>query len=141
MRKQQEDDWGRSLGSDPDAPVVRATPKKVAKQDSLSGLINYFSNLLPTDSWGTLNSPVNTKAMMAGVSKLRKADVSPETIRAMMNEYILEITRKPLPAGIAPWRGFLANLDSLASKVTATNLKEPTSYEDLQTDTRRINPK
>jgi hypothetical protein len=133
--RRQEEDWGKALGEDPDLPAKDTRPKKIQRKDTISGLVNYFSNLLPTDSWGKLNSPVNAKAMMTGVSKMRKAGHSPETIRSMMDLYLLEISRRPLPEGVAAWRGFLANLDSLTAKVHATNTKETDSYDDLQPDT------
>jgi hypothetical protein len=126
------DDWGRPIGSDPDE-VVTPRPKKVSRQDSTMGLSQYFSDLLPRDAWGSLNSPVNHKALSVGISKLRKAGKTPEEIRGMMETFIANIKRTPLPMGVAPWRGFLANLDSLASK--ATTRKEQ-SYDDIDVDPR-----
>jgi hypothetical protein len=133
--RNQPDDWGKALGEDPEIPAKDTRPKKALRKDTTAGLVNYFSSLLPTDAWGKLNSPVNVKAMMAGVSKMKKAGHSPDDIRSMMDLYSVEITRKPLPEGVAAWRGFLANLDSLAAKAFATNTKEPDSYDDLQPDT------
>jgi hypothetical protein len=112
--------------------------KKIPRKDSLSGLVIFFSELLPTDSWGKLNSPVNAPAMIAGLRKVRDAGNTPETIRAMMRLFVSGLASKPLPDGVAPWRAFLANLDALASAVTATNLKEPDTYDDLQPDKRLI---
>lgn len=125
------DDWGQPLGGDPDTVV---TPRaKTSRQDTIPGLVSYFADLLPRDSWGTLNTPVNHKALGAGISKLKKAGHSPEQIRGMMETFVSGLSKKPLPMGVAPWRGFLANLDSLATK--ATKLKEQ-SYDDIEIDPR-----
>lgn len=126
------DGWGTPLGSDPEK-VVTPRQKKTPRKDSVMGLTFYFADLLPKDSWGSLNSPVNHKALGVGVSKLIKAGNTPDQIRGMMESFIANIKRKPLPVGVAPWRGFLANLDSLASKATIT--KEQT-YEDVEVDPR-----
>jgi hypothetical protein len=131
MRRQQPDDWGTAIGSDPDK--VSDTPKKKPRQDSLTGLINYFRDLLPRDAWGSLNSPVNAPAMMNGLKKLQSAGHTPEDIRGMMQVFVVGMSRKPLPVGVAPWRAFLANLDSLSNQVTST---ENTSYDDLEDDRR-----
>lgn len=129
------DDWGKAWGEDSEK-VSTPPAKKKSRKDSLMGLVIYFSELLPKDSWGKLNSPVNAKAMIVGLKKLQGAGFTPDQIRGMMVTFVADIQRKPLAVGIAPWRAFLANLDSLASRVTATNLKEPDSYDDLQTDNR-----
>jgi hypothetical protein len=129
------DDWGKSWGEDPDAKKEPAK-KKTARKDTLMGLVIHFSELLPKDAWGKLNSPVNAKAMSVGLKKLQGAGFTPDQIRGMMTTFVLDIQRKPLAVGIAPWRAFLANLDSLASQATATSNQEPDSYDDLQTDNR-----
>lgn len=129
------DDWGKAWGEDPEAK--KEQPKKKPRKDTLFGLTVHFSEMLPRDSWGKLNSPVNAPAMSKGLKKLIDAGYSPDQIRGMMKLFIADITAKPLVNGIAPWRAFLANLDSLASRVTATNnTKEPESYDDLQADNR-----
>ena len=135
MRKQPPDDWGTPIGSDPEAPASSATPKKTSRQDTLTGLVGYFATILPVDAWGKLNSPVNGKALMVGVKKLRDSGKTPEEIRNMMKTFAEDIIRKPLPNGVAPWRAFLANLDRLSS--TPTMSKE-TTYDDLQVDPRLL---
>ena len=124
------DDWGPAFGEDPEAK--KDPPKKTERKDSLFGLTTYFSELLPRDAWGKLNSPVNFPAMSKGLKKLRNAGYTPDQIRGMMELFIADIKRKPLTEGIAPWRAFLANLDSLASR--ATTYKKPDNYDDVQTD-------
>jgi hypothetical protein len=126
------DDWGPAFGAD--AEPKSAPPKKTPRQDSLFGLTTYFSELLPKDAWGKLNSPVNFPAMSKGLKKLREANYTPKQIRDMMHIFITEIKQKPLTEGVAPWRAFLANLDALAKK--ATTYKEPDSYDDVETDRR-----
>jgi hypothetical protein len=137
MKARPEDDWGKPLGSDPDAPAPVAK-KKPARQETLTSLIYYFNDILPQDVWGNLNSPVNAKALLVGLRKLKNAGHSIADIKSMMNSFVAGLQVKPLPVGVAPWRGFLANLDALASKVQATSLKEPDTYDDLQPDTRIV---
>lgn len=124
------DDWGTPLGSDPDKPTAE---KKPPARDTILGLIRYFTDNLPANTWGNLNAPVNVPAMTVGVKKLKSAGYSPDQIREMMRVYLVRIQQKPLPNGVAPWRGFLANLDDLAGKVQHT---EEQSYDDLQPDHR-----
>ncbi len=132
MRKQPADDWGTALGSDPDAPAP-VGKRNPAKKESLSSLIYYFNDMLPRDLWGKLNSPVNPRAMMVGLKKLQDAGHSIADIRSMMDSFLSEISRKPLPIGVAPWRGFLANLDRLSNQVPST---ETSTYDDLEVDRR-----
>jgi hypothetical protein len=130
------DDWGKPLGWDPDdAPSDRKPKKKPRGGDSTYGLIQFFTDNLPANSWGDLNSPVNTRAMSAGVKKAKDAGYTPDEIRGMMKAFLVEIQNKPLPNGVAPWRGFLANLDRLAHKVRTSNTATQ-SYEDLEVDHR-----
>lgn len=126
------DDWGPAFGADPEPKS--APPKKTPRRDTLFGLTTYFSELLPTDAWGKLNSPVNFPAMSKGLKKLREAGYTTDQIRGMMDIFIADIKRKPLTEGVAPWRAFLANLDALAKRVTT--YKEPESYDDVETDRR-----
>ncbi|NBS70422.1 hypothetical protein EBT31_16145 [bacterium] len=125
--KKPVDDWGTPLGADPEAE-----PPTVKKGDSLVALVDYFRSLLPTDAWGRINSPVNAPALMAGLKRLREAGHTPEQIRGMMVSFIANIKRTPLPVGVAPWRGFLANLDSLANSVVT----QEADYDDIELDGR-----
>lgn len=131
MKRQPPDDWGTALGSDPEGDSPKPQPK--TKRDTPTNLINYFSDLLPKDAWGKLNSPVNAPALMTGIKKLRDNGHSNDDIRSMMRTYISDISRKPLPNGVAPWRGFLANLDALSTRVTP---ESASNYDDLETDRR-----
>lgn len=131
MKRQPPDDWGTALGSDPEGDTPKPQPK--TKRDTPTSLINYFSDLLPKDAWGKLNSPVNAPALMTGIKKLRDNGYSNDDIRSMMRTYISDISRKPLPNGVAPWRGFLANLDALSTRTTTESVS---NYDDLETDRR-----
>lgn len=131
MKRQPQDDWGTPLGSDPDQPAPQTT-RKTPRQDSLTGLIAFFADNLPTDSWGKLNAPVNAPAMMTALKKLRTAGHTTDQIRGMMVAFIADINKRPLPNGVAPWRGFIANLDSLSSRATTKD----ENYDDLQVDPR-----
>jgi len=129
--RRQADDWGPALGQDPEK--VSENPRKKPQRDSLTGLISYFKDVLPTDAWGSLNSPVNAPALMSGLKKLQASGHTSEEIRSMMNSFVVNISRKPLPVGVAPWRAFLANLDSLSNQVSSN---ENTTYDDLEVDRR-----
>lgn len=126
------DDWGPAFGEDPEAK--KEPPKKTPRKDTLFGMVTYFSELLPKDAWGRLNSPVNFPAMSKGLKKVREAGHTPEHIRSMMELFIADINQKPLTEGVAPWRAFLANLDALAKR--ATTAKGHDSYDDVETDKR-----
>lgn len=126
------DDWGPAFGEDPEAK--KEPPKKTPRKDTLFGMTTYFSELLPRDAWGKLNSPVNFPAMSKGLKKLRDAGYTTDQIRSMMELFIVDIKRKPLTEGIAPWRAFLANLDALATRATSQQKQE--NYDDVETDRR-----
>lgn len=130
MRRPQKDDWGPSFGDDPE-PVV-STPETF--KDTTGSLLSYFKDRLPTDSWGRLNSPINGPALIKGFRKLKGNGYTGDQIRGMIDIFIADIVRKPLPQDVAPWRGFLANLDSLAGRLVATATTE--SYDDVTTDRR-----
>lgn len=129
MRRTPADDWGPTHGADPE-PVER--PATVRK-GTIPRLVNYFADNLPRDAWGRLNTPVNVGALSTGLRKLIDAGHTEAQIRAMMEVFIADIQRTPLPQHVAPWRGFLANLDALASRATTPTTE---SYDDLQTDRR-----
>lgn len=126
--KRKEDDWGPALGADEKSPELPPT-----HQGNI-GLVRYFRDILPRDSWGLLNAPVNSAAMMKRIKDMREQGYSHEQIREMMDIYVTDISRRPLPADVAPWRGFLANLDGLAARLST---KEE-SYDDVQVDGGRF---
>lgn len=125
-----DEDWGPSFGGDPEP--VEKTPPTV--KDNPSSHLSYFRSRLPMDAWGKLNSPVNGPALMAGFKKLRDNGYTGTQIRGMIDTFIADIERKPLPQGVSPWRGFLANLDSLAGRSSATQASD--SYDDIEVDRR-----
>lgn len=129
MKKGQPDDWGPAIGADRDTPASTESPDSWR----LKGLVDYFKNILPMSEWGRLNSPVNGPAMMKKLKEMREAGYSATQVREMMDMYVRDIQRKPLPAGVAPWRGFLANLDSLSARLSSVGQE---SYDDLQVDRR-----
>lgn len=133
MRRPPADDWGPTLGADPEKSPEELISQKKPRKETLSSLIYYFNDMLPRDAWGKLNSPVNPKAMMVGLKKLQDAGRSLSDIRSMMDSFMVDISRKPLPTGIAPWRGFLANLDRLSNQVQSV---ETSTYDDLEVDRR-----
>lgn len=131
MKKRQSDDWGPAIGADEETPDLKASPDSWR----LTGLVEYFKNILPMSEWGRLNAPVNGPAMMKKLKTMRDAGYSSAQVREMMDMYVRDIQRRPLPAGVAPWRGFLANLDSLAARLSSTGQE---SYDDLQVDRRPL---
>lgn len=130
MKRRQDDDWGPAIGSDPEK--VENNPADPFK-DTNGSLLTYFKNKLPTDAWGKLNSPINAQALFAGFRRLKNTGYTGDQIRGMIDTFIADIQRKPLPTGVAPWRAFLANLDHLSTNVVN---KEAYSYDDIKPDGR-----
>lgn len=131
MKRKQTDDWGPAIGADRDTPAPKDSPDSWR----LRGLVEYFKNILPMSEWGRLNTPVNGPAMMKKLKEMREAGYSATQVREMMEMYVRDIQRKPLPAEVAPWRGFLANLDALAARLSSAGQE---SYDDLQVDRRPL---
>jgi hypothetical protein len=48
--------------------------------------------------------------------------------------YMQEISRRPLPMDVAPWRGFIANLDKLTNQIKNGTREDSTS--ETTTDRR-----
>lgn len=107
--KKAPDDWGSPLGGDPDRKEEVA-PKK----GTLPALVYYFRDCLPEESMDRIGAPVNARALMAGFKKLIDRGFTHEDIRAMIDSFVRDIARRPLPSHVAAWRGFLANLDKYA---------------------------
>jgi hypothetical protein len=128
------DDWGKPIGADeerlPDSPV----PLRKPRRDSLTGLVYFFRDSLPQQSKFALNAPVNGPALTKGFKKLIAQGYTHEQIREMIRLYVSDLVRKPLPEGITPWRGFLANLDGLSSRIKRSTGHN--DYGDISTDRR-----
>jgi hypothetical protein len=106
------DDWGGGLGSDPEkksAPAVRPP-----KENSRALLVYYFRDRMPEESMNRIGAPINAKALMSCFRKLVERGFTHDDIRAMIDVFAKEITRRPLPVHVAPWRGFIANIDKYA---------------------------
>ena len=123
------DDWGTPLGADPD-PAPKGKP---VKKGTVAELVGYFTDNLPRDYYGRLNAPVNGGALTTGIKKLLTAGKTPDEIREMMRTFLVEIHRKPLPVHVAPWRGFLANLDRLANQPAPQKAQD---YDNIKVDQR-----
>jgi hypothetical protein len=52
----------------------------------------------------------------------------------MMMLFIDDITKRPLPEDIQPWRGFIANMDSLAKRLVT--VKDKDEYHGWTVDGR-----
>jgi hypothetical protein len=119
--KKTTDDWGSPLGADPDQKEAPA-PKK----GSATALVYFFRDSLPVEPMNRIGAPVNAKALLATFKKLTSRGFTDEQIRAMILTFAKEIARKPLPVHVAPWRGFIANIDKYAKDVDVKQVDEPT---------------
>lgn len=124
MKKQYQDDWGSPLGADPESVQEPPSPKKKPRQDSLTGLVYYFSNSLPTEAMSRIGSPVNGPALMKGFKKLIEADFTHDDIRGMIDIFVSKLRAKPLKPELLAWRVFLGDLDSLAQSFRTSNPNE-----------------
>lgn len=122
--KKQSDDWGTGLGEDPDRQ--KPAPKQM-RQDSRGSLLYFFRDSLPAETTLRITAPVNGPAMMKGFKKLTDRGFTNDQIREMILDFVKEITRRPLPIEVAPWRAFLANLDKYAKQQRTSNDIQPTA--------------
>lgn len=127
--KKQIDDWGTGLGADPD----RQPEINVPKGNSRSALVYVFRDSMPTEAMDRITATVNAPALMKGFAKLTQRGFTHEQIHAMILAFAKDITRRPLPVEVAPWRAFLANLDKYA--------KDATKHEDIDSATPSIDPR
>lgn len=119
------DDWGTPLGSDPDQPVAKPAPRKGSRQ----ALLRFFTDNVPPIYFSRMNSAVNGKAMMVAFATLTAHGHSDDDIREMITLYMQQISRRELPQSVAPWRGFIANLDQLSGQLKKK--REGTSGEEV----------
>lgn len=117
------DDWGRGLGEDPDQKRSTSAPKK----GSRTALVRFFDANVPADYALRLNAPTNGKALMKAFATLVAHGYTDDEIRQMILRYMQDISRRPLPSHVSPWRGFIANLDRLAKEIEAQPQEETTS--------------
>jgi hypothetical protein len=128
--KHQSDDWGLGLGEDPDKPEP-ATKQK--RPETRGALLYFFRDSLPAEATLRLTAPVNGPAMMKGFKKLTDSGFTNNQIREMILDFVKDITRRPLPVEVAPWRAFLANLDKYA--------KQQRTHSDVEPTTTSIDPR
>jgi hypothetical protein len=64
---------------------------------------------------------------MKGFKRLTENGFTNDQIREMIKDFVKDITRRPLPVEVAPWRAFLANLDKYAKQQRTNNDVEPTT--------------
>lgn len=131
--KAVKDDWGTALGEDHQPTATVRTPKKL----TASSLVYFFQNNLPVNYVVKMNAPVNAKALMKAFRKCTDNGFSLEQVKEMITLFMDDIARKPLPADIQPWRGFVANLDSLAKRITKEITGE--EYDGWSVDSRLTN--
>lgn len=124
MKKEYQDDWGSPLGADPEKKNESTKPQKKPRQDSLTGLVYYFSNSLPLEAMSRIGAPVNGPALMKGFKKLIEADFTYDDIRGMIDTFVSKLRAKPLKPELLAWRVFLGDLDSLAQSFRTSNPNE-----------------
>lgn len=124
MKPRHNDDWGTAIGSDPDSPKETPAPKKKAHQDSLTGLVYYFSSAIPVEAMARIGAPVNGPALMKGFKKLVEAGFTHDDIRGMIDTFVSKLRAKPLKPELLAWRVFLGDLDALAQSFRTTNPNE-----------------
>ena len=122
--KHQSDDWGLGLGEDPDK---KEPAPKQKRSDTRGALLYFFRDSLPAETTLRLTAPVNGPAMMKGFKKLTDSGFTNNQIREMILDFVKDITRRPLPVEVAPWRAFLANLDKYAKQQRTQSDVEPTT--------------
>lgn len=124
MTSRHHDDWGNAIGSDPDSPKEVAVPKKKPRQDSLTGLVYYFSNAMPIETMARIGAPVNGPALIKGFKKLVEAGFTHADIRGMIDTFASKLRTKPLKPELLAWRVFLGDLDALAQSFRTSNPNE-----------------
>ena len=132
------DEWGKPLNQDPDAPEQVSAPKKKKKTfdpDSRSGLVGYFHQSIPV-AMNRIGANVNGPVMMKSFGKLQESGFTSADIRVMIDAFVKDITRRPLPVHVAPWRAFLADIDKYADHVRRAPTKEETT--DVEIDPRLL---
>lgn len=128
------DDWGTAFGEDPDRKKAPAkTPKKKHDPDSRTALVMYFNQSLPTDM-RRIGANVNGPAMMKVFAGLTQRGFTASDIRGMIDVFVKTITRRPLPVHVAPWRGFIADIDRYAEQVKRAPTRE--ENDDVEIDPR-----
>lgn len=128
-----KDDWGTALGEDSQPQVKVPAPKKL----TASSLVYFFQNSLPANYVVGLSSPVNAKALMKAFRKCIDSGLSLEQVKEMITLFMDDLAHKPLPSDVQPWRGFVANMDSLAKKLSKEIKQE--EYDGWGVDSRLTN--
>jgi hypothetical protein len=122
--KKHSDDWGVGLGEDTDKK--EPAPKQM-RPESRGSLLQFFRDSLPAETTLRITAPINGPAMMKGFKRLTENGFTNDQIREMIKDFVKDITRRPLPVEVAPWRAFLANLDKYAKQQRTNNDVEPTT--------------
>jgi hypothetical protein len=129
--KKFHDDWGTALGEDrSDTPAPTKSPKKL----TATTLVYFFQSQLPAIYQLRLNAPVNAKALAKAIKTCTEKGLTLEQVKEMMMLFIDDITKRPLPEDIQPWRGFIANMDSLAKRLVT--VKDKDEYHGWTVDGR-----
>jgi|688.fasta_scaffold617396_1 hypothetical protein len=134
MKPRQQDDWGLTFGSDPDAPAQDTSKKKPKQKNTLASLVYEFRDQLLMDTENLMNSQVNAPAMMKAFNTILDTGRTHDDIRAMITQFHKDINIKPLTDGIPAWKAFIGRLDSLAKKVGT--VEENTPYDGPKIDPR-----
>lgn len=134
MKPRQQDDWGLTFGSDPDAPAQDTSKKKPKQKNTLASLVYEFRDQLLMDTDNLMNSQVNAPAMMKAFNTILDTGRTHDDIRAMITQFHKDINIKPLTDGIPAWKAFIGRLDSLAKKLAPLKKTSPTMVPRLTHD-------
>lgn len=128
MRK-PTDEWGPALGEDPDKPTAPQEKRRPKDPNSRAALVNHFNSSIPVNM-DRIGPNVNGPAMMQLFKKLDDKGFTAENIRGMINAFVVNITRRPLPTHVAPWRAFISDIDKYAEQIK----RAPTTEENHEVE-------
>lgn len=128
MRK-PTDEWGPALGEDPDKPIASQEKRRPKDPNSRAALVNHFNASIPVNM-DRIGPNVNGPAMMQLFKKLDDKGFTAENIRGMINAFVVNITRRPLPTHVAPWRAFISDIDKYAEQIK----RAPTTEENHEVE-------
>lgn len=128
MRK-PTDEWGPALGEDPDKPTAPQEKRRPKDPNSRAALVNHFNASIPVNM-DRIGPNVNGPAMMQLFKKLDDKGFTAENIRGMINAFVVNITRRPLPTHVAPWRAFISDIDKYAEQIK----RAPTTEENHEVE-------
>ena len=123
------DDWGPALGEDPDKPPAPPKGRRPKDPNSRMALVLHFNESIPVNM-DRIGSNINGPAMISLFKKLEEKGFTATEIRGMINAFVVNITRRPLPTHVAPWRAFISEIDKYAEQIK----RAPTTEENHEVE-------